>query len=151
MEISAEDMFYEFLYEDKVFNIFGMANSFPGAIETVHKLQLMGDENDMFDVALISSNLRGKGVTATYSFLSKEGSRAREIKFFKDDFEKWDNFDIIVDITPQIFQSKPEDKMAIRIEYDFNKWDIAEYSFKSLKEMYNDKNFIEQLKEFCKS
>jgi len=147
-EVDAQGKLEEFMYELKAFNIFGQADPYLGSIEARHKLQMIGDEKN-FEVILFST-LKGKSVTATYSFLANNGCRARNIKFLKDDFEKWDYCDVLFDVVPESIQSKPDEKLVIKIEQDSNKWDRGDFNYLSFREAMKDEKLVEEIINRCK-
>jgi hypothetical protein len=155
-EVSAEKMFNEFINELKAYQIFGQANAYQWSIDSAHRLQQLGTDEDLFDVVLLST-LRGKAISATYSFLSSIGCRIKSVVFLDEDFDKWDHCDAIIDIMPETFQSKPEeDCLSIKINHEFNKWDEADLSYDTMRDLFHKKNedgnpeFIEKLREFYK-
>jgi len=147
-EVDSKGKLDEFMYELKAFNIFGQADSYQGSIDSFHKLQMLGEKEGLFDVVLLST-LRGKGITATYSFLANNGCRARRVIFLRDDFEKWDHCDILFDIAPEAIQSKPDDKLVIKIEQDSNKWDSGDFNFPSLKDALKSEELTKSIMDFC--
>jgi hypothetical protein len=142
-EIDARGKMEEFMYELKAYNIFAQAEAYTGAIDSLHKLQIIG-EKEGFDVVLFST-LKNKAITATYSFLSAVACRARNIMFLKNDFEKWDHCDVLFDVVPEAFQSKPEGKIVIKIENEANQWDESDFSYKSLKDAVKDQELISKI------
>jgi len=149
-EVSAEKIYEEFVNEIKAFHIFGQANAFKGSIDSIHRLQQLGGEEDLFDIILLST-LKGKAVTATYSFLAASGVRIKNTLFVEEDFDKWDYCDAIIDIMPETFQSKPDEGLSVKINHDFNKWDDADLSYDSLQDAFKSPEFIERIREFYKN
>lgn len=152
-EKTAEELFNEFMYEIKAFHIFGQANAFQWAIDSAHKLQQLGEDEDLFEVVLLST-LKGKAISATYSFLASIACRIKNIKFVQEDFDKWDHCDAIIDIMPETFQSKPEGCLSIKINQEFNKWDEADLSYDTMRDAFQklnedgEREMIAKLKEF---
>ncbi len=148
-EVDAQGKLSEFMYELKTFNIFGQAEAYRGSFDALHELQLIGKETEAFDVVLLS-HLNSKAITATFTFLGNNGCRAKNISFVNHDFEKWDHCDVLIDIAPESLQSKPEDKISVKIEQPYNIWDSADYTFTTLKDAVRDKDFIDKIVEFCR-
>jgi len=149
-QVDPQGKLSEFLYELKTFPIFGQAEPFPGSFNALHELQLQGRESDAFDIILLS-HLNSKAITATYTFLGNNGCRAKNIKFVDYDYEKWEYCDVLIDIAPESFQTKPEGKLSVKIEQPYNIWDSTDYSFSSLKDLIKNKEFIEDIIKFCKN
>jgi hypothetical protein len=154
-EKTAEEIFKEFIYELKAFHIFGQANAYQWSIDAAHRLQQLGEDEDLFEVVLLST-LKGKAISATYSFLASIACRVKNVVFVQDDFDKWDHCDAIIDIMPETFQSKPEDGLSIKISHDFNKWDEADLTYDSMRDAFHkldedgDAEMIKKIKEFYK-
>ena len=147
-EIDARGKMEEFMYEFKAYNIFAQADAYPHAVDALHKLQMIG-EKEGFDVVLFST-LKNKAITATYSFLSGVACRARNIMFLKNDFDKWEHCDVLFDVVPEAFQSKPNGKIVVKIENDANQWDEADFSYKTLKDAIKDQILIEKISNLLK-
>ena len=106
---------------------------------------------------MLLSTLKGKAISATYSFLGTGVScRIKNVIFLEDDFDKWDHCDAIIDVMPETFQSKPEDGLSIKINHEFNKWDEADLSYDSMRDAFQTKNedgereLLVKLREFYK-
>lgn len=130
----------KFVYDDYPFQIFGSAEEYDAANDTFNKIQAYGFRNKLFNTILFSS-LKSSAIPATYGFLSKHHSRAKAIIFLEEDHLKWEHCDVLIDATPEAIQTKPKNKKIIKINHPFNKWDKADYSFDSIKEIYNEDFF----------
>lgn len=135
--ISPEEALDNFMNEDYALQIFGQTEEIGNAMEIVNKIQAMGLDTGKFDVVLLSTCKR-KAVPATYSFLALKNCRVRKLIFVNEDYQKWDHCDILIDVMPEVIQSKPSDKVVIKINQDFNKWDEADYSYDNIRDFYRD-------------
>lgn len=140
IEMSPKQNLEDFMYETYPYQIFGMAPEYPGAMDTVNKIQFMGLSKGLFDVVLFTT-LKSKAITSTYAFLGSVNCRIKTIKHLNSDSEKWNHCDAVVDIVPTTFQTKPADKVSIKINHPFNQWDAADYSYNSIKEICNEEFF----------
>lgn len=140
IEFTPKENLENFMYETYPMQLFTMAEEYPGATDTLNKIQFLGLNSDLFQVVLLST-LKGKAIPATYSFLGKTNNRIKKIVFVGSDAEKWNHCDAIVDIMPATFQSKPQGKTSIKINHLFNQWDAADYSYDSIKEICNQDFF----------
>lgn len=136
IEFTPRENLENFLYETYPMQLYTMADEYPGATDSINKIQQMGLSSGLFEVVLLST-LKGKAVPATYSFLGKTNCRIKKIVFLGSDSEKWDYCDAIVDIMPATFQSRPDGKTSIKINHLFNQWDQADFSFDNLKQLCN--------------
>lgn len=137
IELTPKQNMEKFIYDDYPFQIFGNAEEYQGAMDAVNKIQSIGLTNGKFDVVLLSTH-KSKAISATYFFLSKFNCRIRKIQFIESDSEKWNHCDAVIDVMPQTFQTKPQDKISIKINHSSNQWDAADYSFTHVKEVAND-------------
>lgn len=140
--LSPQKALDEFMNERYPFQIFGQAEEYDGACDTVNRIQAYGLNNKIYKTLFISS-VKSPAIPATFHFLSKNASRIREVVFVDEDFEKWDHCDILIDCSPEAIQSVPNGKTIIKIEQPSNQWDKVEHSFKNIKEI--NPSFIEEL------
>lgn len=143
IELTPKQNLDDFLYEKYPFQIFGNAEEFTGAMDTINKIQSIGLTKELFDVVLLSTH-KAKAISATYFFLSKFNCRIRKIVFLSSDAEKWNHCDALIDVVPGTFQSKPNGKTSIKINHLFNQWDAADYSYDSIKDVCNE-NFFNRI------
>ena len=143
MEYSPKQNLEKFMYDDYPWQIFGAAEEYPGAMEAVNKIQFLGLNSNLFDVILLSSH-KAKAIAATLSFLGKNNCRILKYQFGLSDTDKWNHCDVLVDIMPQSFQTKPAGKISIKINHLFNKWDQADFSADHIKEIAN-KDFFNRV------
>lgn len=133
IEYTPKQNLEKFLYDDYPFQIFGKADEYKDAMDSVNKLQSFGLTNNKFEVVLLCEH-RSKAIAATYFFLSTINCRVRKIVFVDSHASKWDYCDILIDSSPVSMQTKPEGKTSIKINHPFNQWDAADFSFGSIKE-----------------
>jgi len=140
--LTPEEALEDFLYNRYPFQVFGQAEEYSGACDAVNRIQAHGLKNNIFKTVFISKT-NSSAIPATLHFLSKNASRIRNIQFVDEDLEKWDYCDVIIDCVPEVIQNTPEGKTVVKIEHDFNQWDEAEHSFKSIKDV--NPSFVEGL------
>ncbi len=147
IEFTPKQNLENFMYDTYPMQLFSMADEYPGATDTVNKIQQIGLQSGLFEVILFTT-LKGKAISATYGFLgTKVGCRIKKIMHLNSDAEKWDYCDALVDIMPASFQSKPKGKTSIKINHLFNQWDAADYSYDSIKGICNEDFFNRIFKE----
>jgi hypothetical protein len=135
IKYTAKQMLDKFLYEDYPFQIFGRAEQYENAMETVNKIQAYGRDSGLYRTVLVSTCKMG-AIPATYAFLSTHHCRIKNIHFVDSDEQKWDLCDILIDDSPQAIQSKPPGKEIIKIEQTWNKWDKVANKFNNIQEVY---------------
>lgn len=139
---SREDL-NRFLYVDCAFQIFASAPLLHKTMDSANFLQVFGDSTELFDVVLFAK-CKDTSISSTYHFLSKHGCKIRNIKFVDDYDDVWDWADVTISDSPEIFETKPDDKKSIKISYMYNSYSDSDYSFDSLNDIKNEK-FIKKL------
>lgn len=132
----SKEEFVQF-FENYSFEIFGGATPYPRVFDTINRLQTFGDVNNFFDVVIISTE-KDKAIAATFHFLAKGGCKIQNIKFINEYYDKWNFCDVVIDDCPAVFENKPEGKISIKINHDYNVYSESDYSFNSINEVYND-------------
>jgi len=131
IRLTSMEVLDKFIYEDYPFQIFGRADQYKDAMETVNKIQAFGRDKGLYKTILVSTCKQG-AIPATFAFLSTHHCRVQSIHFVDSNEEKWDLCDILIDDTPEAIHSKPMGKELIKIERPWNKWDKTPISFESL-------------------
>jgi hypothetical protein len=126
----------EFLYEKCTLEIFGYANeSLKGIVEVLNGLML---ENTKHEFIIISRE-GGMAIPSTHFFLAKTKSSCPNIKFVKEYSKVWDHVDVMITDHPKIIGTKPNGKVSIIIDKDYNKdSNQNKMRFKSIKEIDSD-------------
>lgn len=96
------------------------------------------DEDKIPDVMLVSPLEANLTIQATYAFLAKLPTRAREVYFPIDSSTVWERCDILITANPLFLNNVPEGKIAIKINMPYNKDIECKYSFNSMMEIIND-------------
>lgn len=135
--LTPQDALERFMYEKHPFKIFGDSEEFQGAMGYFNRIQAYGLQNNLFETVLIT-DLKSAAITANYFFLHKTGCRARNVQVVKDNEDKWNYCDVLVDVNPEAIQCKPEDKVSIKIDRLYNQYDDADYTLRTLKELNNE-------------
>ena len=139
----------EFMFDTYPFQIFGQAeqHELPRAVlkpmDYVNQIQNFGLKENLFETILLS-RLRGKSISSTYYFLFKASSVIKKVIFVENEEDKWDYCDAVIDVMPEVFQNKPDEKTSIKLNRLYNQWDKADYDFDYIKEV-NDEDFLKKL------
>ena len=150
-----EHAYHQFIYEDYPLEIYGHADAMEKDLparfnDWMFKTLRNIDVDDVIDVAFVSPMEYELSIQSTYFFLSKIGSRVREVIFPKDSFSIWNNCDVLITANPKLINSKPDcenQKTCIKISTTYNQEDIADYTYDSLMEFIGDENNILNLLE----
>lgn len=144
VDFTPQEALNYFLYDKYPFQIFGDAEQYTRAGEKFNQLQAFGIENGLFETVLLT-DLKGQAISATFYFLHKAGCRARNFKVVENNLAKWNECDILIDVDPQVLQHKPDGKVFIKINREFNKWDNADYSYDELFDLVKSREIFEKL------
>lgn len=140
----ADDV-YEFLYQDFPMEIFGHAPSSENStFKDFNDFYL--DFRDNYDIIVVSDEI-GKSKPATLFFLSKFSCLAEAIKFYSEQTIDglWESVDILVTSNPSRIIHKPENKIVIKYETDYNKDTPCTFTiskFKELNETIKNLNYV---------
>ena len=139
--------YQKFLYEDYAFEIFGSAdvaeNSIGNKLNLWH-IELNDNEeiNEELELMLANPMEFNNSIGFTYFFLSKIGTRIREVYLPKNSITIWDKCDVLITSDSNLLEKQPNGKVAVKINRDFNK-DIPTPnggSFDNLGDFIADKN-----------
>ena len=123
----SQNAYYNFIYNDYAFELYGKP----------------------IEVMFVSPKEYGLSIGNTYFFLSKLGTKIREVYFPTDSITIWDKCDILFTANPELLESKPEGKISVKIKTEYNKEVQADYSFKDLSTfLTNNENTEKLLNEF---
>lgn len=143
----------KFLYEDYPFEIFSEANACTSMLDKKLLLWQLAleedydeDEDEKIDIWLSNTNEFNTSIGYTYFFLSKIATRIREVYFPKNSQEIWDKSDIVITADKKLLENKPEGKISIKIETDYNKDIKSDYTYNNLESFLNDKEIIKIIK-----
>jgi hypothetical protein len=135
--LTPQEALDKFMYENHPFRIFGDSEEYKNAMSYFNRIQAYGLQNKLFETILIT-DLKANAISANYFFLHKTGCRARNVQVVKDSVDKWNYCDVLVDVSPEAFQNKPEGKISIKIDRPYNQYDEADYTLKDLKDLNNE-------------
>ena len=122
----------KFLYEDCSLELFGYADEIEDHVVT--KLNSFISKNSEEITVKILSRECGRAIPGTLFFLSKTGSMCKNIKFVNSYEEMWEECDMLVTSFPKSLETKPKDKISIKIERLYNKGIKADHSLKTLSD-----------------
>jgi hypothetical protein len=104
-------------------------------------------EDEEIEVVLYSLYEAELTIQSTFFFLSKIGARVRKVFFPKTVKEVWDECDVVITASNQMFEEEiPEGKKIVLINREFNQEnkDKAFSNYDNLSEVIADNNFLKQ-------
>ena len=85
----------------------------------------------------------GPSIGNTYFFLSKLGTKIRE-SYFPDNMLKiWDKCDVLITANPDLLNSKPSDKITVKISREYNKESEADFEYRDFSTFAAEKENTE--------
>ena len=146
----SERDFHNFLYNDFAFELFARCDVKERGLETKLNKWLEDviadiDTDEPIEVMLVSTKEYGNSIGYTYFFLSKLGTKIREIYFPTHSEKIWDRCDVLITANPLLLDLKPEGKKSIKIKAEYNKDNEADYTYTSLSSFLEEKNNTEIL------
>lgn len=132
---SKED--FDNFFQLYAFELFATAGPFPRTPDTLNRLQGFGKVNGLFDTVLLVKG-DDKVVNSTFTFLGKIGCKVKNVIFVDNDFDKWNHCDVLIDDSPESFETKPEGKTTIKISHEYNAYSESDYSYENLNVVYNE-------------
>lgn len=146
LPFNSEEQYLRFVYEDYPFELYGKCPIVEKNLARELNLWLeftMPDEG--IEVMFVSPMECDLTIQSTFSFLSKIGSRVREVYFPIDSATVWDKCDVLITANPRFFDTKKEGKKIIKINKEYNKECVADMAYDSLMEIIEDNNFNSKL------
>ena len=150
----SKQSYYNFVYNDYAFELYGKCDVCTRKLETelndwTEKTLKDLDVDELIEVIFVSPKEYGLSIGNTYFFLSKIGTKVREVYFPTDLSTVWDKCDILITANPELIETKPDGKTSIKIKTEYNKESSADYSFKDLSTfLTNNENTEKLINEF---
>jgi len=129
------------LYVDASLEIFGHAGEVKlNSVE--HLNQLHNIIEDMGHTPIVISKELNNSKPATLFFLSKLSAKVNNIVFVRDYDKKWDYVDVLITANPTTLNSKPNEKISIKVINHYNKNCNSDYTIVDIKELLDDKKLL---------
>jgi len=144
-DFESEKDINRFLYDEASLEIFGHADQMYENLMTKFNMFLVDiDDEEEHTIELVSREFL-KSIPSTYFFLSKLGCRATNIRFVKQNEDEWGDVDVLITANPKALESKPKDKISIKIKAPYNQKSIADYELNSIIEFITDTALREKI------
>jgi hypothetical protein len=146
----SQQSYHNFMYNDYPFELFGKCGVCTRKLEselndwTEKTIKDMDIEEDI-NIIFVSPMEYGLSIGNTYFFLSKLGTKIREVYFPTDSRTIWEKCDILITANPELLEVKPDDKISVKIKTEYNKEVDGDYSFNTLSEFLIDSKNTEKL------
>lgn len=125
---------YSFMFEEYTMELFGHAPS--TEINTFNILnELYYDLRDDYDLVIVSDEI-GKSKPASLFFLAKFGCLLEKVIFYSETTKKnmWNEVDVLLTANPELLNNKPDNKLVIKFETNYNKNVESEFKISTLSD-----------------
>ena len=129
-----------FLYIECSLEVFGLA---PVTHEHIMmKLNTLNQNlNDEEEHRLIIvSREANNSIPASQFFLAKNACKVDETKFYKKYEDLWERVDILITANPLTLAAKPDDKISVKVETEYNTDDASDYVLSTFEEFLEDED-----------
>lgn len=146
----------EFIYIDYPYEIFGCAKAMDKNLPrdiTSWMEEMTNREDEEFRIIYYSLSEEALTIQSSYFFLSKLGTRVREVIFPKDIDELKDKCDVIISSDEKsLTWAKENDKLPVKILSNGNNEadDDDKFAYATMEDVINDDKFLDKLIEFKK-
>lgn len=142
----SDEELFSFLYEEFAMEIFGHS---PSTEMTSFNMlnDLYFELRDEYELLIVSNEI-GKSKPSTLFFLSKFGCLLEKVLFFSELTKNnmWNNIDILLTANPELLLEKPDGKIVVKYNTNYNKQIESKYEITSISEfseiIKNVKNVI---------
>lgn len=144
-KFGSDGEYNKFLYEDYAFDIFAEAPVVEKMLDKNLNLWML--KNNDVDFMLGNTMEFNASIGFTYFFLSQIATRVREVCLPTNSSTLWDKCDVIVTADNRLIKSKPDGKVCVKIETEYNKDNSSDFTYDSLSSLISDDEFISKLKD----
>lgn len=142
--------YQNFMYNDYAFELYGKCptcgKSLPSDLCEWMEVSIPDiDEKGEIEIMYVSPKEYGLSIGSTYFFISKLGTKVREVYLPSEMNKIWERCDVLITANPDLLLLKPHGKISVRIETDYNKDAPADRTYRNMKAVCKDNNFIEEL------
>lgn len=149
---ASQNAYFNFVYNDFAFELYGKCPTCTKNLSSelndwTEKTIKDLDIDEEIEVMFVSPMEYGLSIGNTYFFVSKLGTKIREVYLPSDSATIWEKCDVLITANPKLLESKPDGKVSIKIKAEYNDESVADYTFKSLSAFISDSKNIEKLIE----
>ena len=142
--------FEKFTYEDYAYELFGACPTCEMQLSAafndwVNDIIPNIDSKEPIDLVMVSPLEYGLSIPSTYFFLSKIACKVRKVFMPSDSYEIWEKCDVVITANPLLLDSKPENKVSVKITQDYNKENESDFEFNSFKDFAQDEEHTKQV------
>ena len=140
----------KFVYEDYAYELYGACPTCEPQLSAyfndwVTNIVPNIDVETPIDLIIVSPFEYGLTIASTYFFLSKIGCRVRKVLFPSDSSDIWNVCDALITANPDLLASKPEGKISIKIDADYNIESESDFRFESMRKFVENEENTNQI------
>ena len=149
-KFKSEQAYEKFAYQDYAYELYGACPTCELQLSAafndwVTEVVPNIDSKEMIDIIMVSPMEYSLSIPSTYFFLSKIGCKVRKIFLPSDSSEIWEKCDAVITANPLLLNTKPKEKIVIKIETEYNKNIEADVSFVSMKQFMEDEENVKAI------
>lgn len=152
-KFNSETAYHNFMYNDYAFELFGKcgvcSRNLEAELNTWTEKTLKDIDTDVnIELMFVSPMEYGLSIGSTYFFLSKLGTKIREVYFPTNSSTIWDKCDVLITANPDLLDCKPDcenPKIGVKIKADYNKDSYAEFEYPSLSSFLSNTDDLKKI------
>jgi len=147
LTFKTERAYQKFVYEDYPYELFCKCGTCTKklSVELKDFFKSLKDYDEPIEILFVSTMEYGASLSYSFAFVGNLGCGVREVYFPMDSRTIWDKCDILITANPMLLETKPEDKTTVKILTEYNKESQADYEYKKLSDLINNKEEINKL------
>ena len=143
LPFKSQAAYNNFVYNDYAFELYSKCPVCSRGIEAAlndwtEKTLKDIDTDEEIELMFVSTMEYGTSISNTYFFISKLGTKIREIYLPIDSSTIWDKCDVLITANPKLLNEKPEEKVSIKIMTEYNKESNADFTYHTLIDFLNN-------------
>jgi hypothetical protein len=139
------DKMNKFIYDEAALEIFGHADQLHDNImNSFNNLIMDIEDEEEHEIEIVSREII-KSVPATFFFLSKLSCKIKNIRFVKNYEDYWDGVDVLITANPKALESKPENKVSVKINTSYNDSNSSDFTLDSILEFIKDEELRDNI------
>ena len=153
IDFGGQSKFKEFMYIDYPYEIFGCAKVVDKDLAselTKWMYNLTNYEDDEIRVVYYSLDEEAISIQSTFFFLSRIGTRVREVIFPSSMDELKGKFDAMITANSEVINKFNNFTRIVKINREWNENDECFLNYDSMLDIINDKDFIKKITKYGK-
>ena len=139
------DEMNKFLYDEASLEVFGHADQKHDNLMTKFNNFLMDiKDEEEHEIEIVSREVH-RSIPSTLFFLSKLSCRIENIRFVQDHEDYWNGIDLLITADPKALDTKPENKLSVKINAPYNSDSSGDFELDSIVEFMVDESLRDKI------